>query len=241
MIRVAAIADMHFSETSGGSLRRYWSAINEAADILLIAGDLTTHGEPEQAMVLVEELAVVHVPIVLVLGNHEYQGGKEAELRRRLEARKLTVLEGERIELQINGHRLAVAGTKGFGGGFAGACGTAFGEPEMKAFVRHTERLAGVLEAELAGSTAEFRVALTHYSPIKETVMGERLEIFPFLGSYLLAEAIDRAGADLVVHGHAHHGTHKGVTSRGIPVRNVAMPMLRAPYVLFHLTKGTPS
>jgi Icc-related predicted phosphoesterase len=128
---------------------------------------------------------------------------------------------------------VGVAGTRGFGGGFAGANATDFGEPEMKAFVRLTKSLAEQLEESLSELDADVRVALMHYSPVKDTLRGEPLEIYPFLGSYLLAEAVDRAGADLVLHGHAHRGQEQGVTPGGVPVRNVAQHVIRRPYKLF--------
>jgi len=187
----------------------------------------------------VRELEAVHLPIVAVLGNHDYHSDQAEVVRRKLEERGVTVLEGESTVLDINGERLGIAGTIGFGGGFAGACGHAFGEPEMKAFMHHTEKLAGRLEAQLNSLQADHRIALLHYSPVKDTLVGERLEIYPFLGSYLLAEAIDRAGADLVLHGHAHHGTEKGLTARGIPVRNVAMPLIKRPFEVLNLEKAT--
>jgi Icc-related predicted phosphoesterase len=237
VIRVAAIADVHFSEDSRGRLRDHWSQLHHAADVLLIGGDLTTQGERGQARVLAEELAVVRVPIVAVLGNHDYHSDDEDGVREELERAGAVVLEGEGVTLTINQTTLGVVGAKGFGGGFAGACGSAFGEPEMKAFVRHTERIAARLHDQLSGLEADYRVALLHYAPVKETLAGERLEIYPFLGSYLLAEAIDRAGADLAIHGHAHLGQEKGLTARGIPVRNVALPVLRRPYAVYHLER----
>jgi Icc-related predicted phosphoesterase len=238
---VAAIGDVHFSEDSRGRLRDKWSKIHEAADVLLLAGDLTTHGEVDQIAALAEELEVVQIPVVSVLGNHDYHNNQVGEVRRELERRRITVLEGESVTLSVNGATLGIAGTKGFGGGFAGACGSAFGEPEMKAFVHHTERLAARLEEQLSRLQTDYRVALLHYSPVKDTLAGERLEIYPFLGSYLLAEAIDNAGADLAIHGHAHMGQEKGVTPRGIPVRNVALPVLRHAYAVYHLEKNRKS
>ena len=237
MIRVAAIADVHFSEDSRGRLRDHWSRLHEAADVMLIAGDLTTHGERAQARVLAEEISVVRVPVVIVLGNHDYHSDDQDGVRDELERAGAVVLEGESTTLEINGMRLGVVGAKGFGGGFAGACGSAFGEPEMKAFARHTERIAAQLYDELNGLRADYRVALLHYAPVKETLAGERLEIYPFLGSYLLAEAIDKAGADLALHGHAHLGQEKGVTARGLPVRNVALPVLRRAYAIYNLER----
>lgn len=237
MIRVAAIADVHFSADSRGRLRDHWSQLHNAADVLLIGGDLTTHGERDQARVLAEELSVVQVPVVVVLGNHDYHSDDHDGVREELERGGAVVLEGESITLKINGTTLGIAGAKGFGGGFAGASGSAFGEREMKAFVHHTERIAARLYDELNGLQTDYRVALLHYSPVKETLAGERLEIYPFLGSYLLAEAIDKAGADLAIHGHAHLGQEKGVTARGIPVRNVALPVLRRAYAVYNLEK----
>jgi Icc-related predicted phosphoesterase len=128
-----------------------------------------------------------------------------------------------------------VAGGKGFGGGFAGKCGHAFGEREMKAFIHHTEEVAERLRTALLGLTADVRIALTHYSPSADTLRGEPPEIFPFLGSYLLAEAIDDSGADLAVHGHAHYGTESGTTSGGVRVRNVAQPVIQAAYRVYTL------
>jgi Icc-related predicted phosphoesterase len=237
MIRVAAIGDVHFSEDSRGRLREHWSRVHESADVLILAGDLTVHGEPHQAEVLVDELAEVQVPVVAVLGNHEYHTDNEAEVRRMLERRGVTVLECERTTLEINGETLGIAGAKGFGGGFVGACGHAFGEPEMKAFMRHTERIARCFEDELARLEADHRIALLHYAPVEDTLVGERLEIYPFLGSYLLAEAVDAAGADLCIHGHAHVGREKGLTPRGVPVRNVALPVVRRAFAVYHMEK----
>ena len=146
----------------------------------------------------------------------------------------MTVLEGETTTVDVDGARVGIAGTKGFGGGFAGACGTDFGEPEMKAFVRHTMALAEGLEHGLRSlEGCDVRVALLHYSPVRDTLAGERAEIFPFLGSYLLAEAVDHAGADLALHGHAHAGVEKGVTPGGVLVRNVAQPVIKHAYNVY--------
>lgn len=238
MIRVAAIGDVHFSEDSKGKLRNYWKRLGDSADLFLIAGDLTTHGEPEQVRVLAEELQAVEIPIVAVLGNHDYNSDQSKQVRRELERNRIMVLECESVTLSVGGVTVGIAGTKGFGGGFAGACASPFGEREMKEFIYHTAHLANRLEEELKRLKTDYRIALLHYSPIKETLEGERLEIYPFLGSYLLAEAIDNAGADLVLHGHAHHGREKGITPGGAPVRNVALPVLRHAYAVYHLEKS---
>jgi Icc-related predicted phosphoesterase len=235
VIRIAAVGDVHFAEDSIGSLAPYWARLGRHADVFLLVGDLTNFGTRAQARALADELAAVEVPMVAVLGNHDFHADEPEAVREALEAVGVVVLEGGAITLEIGERTLGIAGVKGFGGGFPGACGHAFGEPEMKEFMRLTERSAADLERALGALQADFRVALTHYSPVKDTLAGERLEIYPFLGAFQLAEAIDRAGAHLAIHGHAHHGAERGVTPRGVPVRNVAMPLLRRPYGLYCL------
>jgi Icc-related predicted phosphoesterase len=236
VIRIAAVGDLHYGEGSRGILRPGLEHLPDRADLLLLAGDLTRSGKPEEVQVLADELRGVPIPMIAVLGNHDYHAGREAEVRRVLEAAGVRVLEGEGTTVDVDGLRVAIAGTKGFGGGFRGAHGSDFGEPEMKAFVGHTRMLSERLGRALTGlDAADLRIALLHYSPIEGTLEGERLEIYPFLGSYLMAEAVDNAGADLVVHGHAHHGTEKGRTPAGIPVRNVAQPLIRHAYNVYTL------
>jgi Icc-related predicted phosphoesterase len=233
VIRIAAMADVHFGTNAVGTLRPHLRHLAEQADLLLIAGDLTRVGDPAEARLLLDELRELPVPIVTVLGNHDHHAGRVGEIVAALEEAGVHVLEGDGITLDIGGERVGIAGVKGFGGGFLGACASDFGEPEIRAFVGHTRERAARLEVALASLRCERRVALLHYSPVPETLQGERLEIYPFLGSYLLAEAIDRAGADLVLHGHAHAGSERGVTAGGIPVRNVAQPVLRRAYAIY--------
>lgn len=235
MIRVAAIGDLHIAEDSGGQLAPHWPALAREADVLLLAGDLTNFGNLQQARVLQEELADLPIPAVAVLGNHDYHAGNPDCVSDALREVGISVLEGDTVSMKLEGCTLGIAGAKGFGGGFPGACGHAFGEPEMKAFMHLTDAAADSLERGLRSLQTDYRLALMHYAPVKDTLQGERLEIYPFLGSYRLAEALDRAGADLAVHGHAHHGCEKGLTPGGIPVRNVAMPLLRRPYVVYEL------
>ena len=238
MIRIAAVGDLHYGIGSPDILRPGLQSLPLRADLLLLAGDLTRCGGPDEVKALASDLRTVQIPVVAVLGNHDYQSDRADDVRRQLEAAGVTVLEGEATTLEIDGVRVGVAGTKGFGGGFRGAHGSDFGEPEMKAFVGHTRMLAERLEAALNSLDADLRIALLHYAPIEATLEGERLEIYPFLGSYLLAEAVDNAGADLVLHGHAHHGTEKGRTAAGIPVRNVAQPVIRHAYNIYTLSAG---
>jgi Icc-related predicted phosphoesterase len=239
MIRIAAVGDIHVAEDTHGRLRPHWLELDAHADVLLLAGDLTNIGNRAQTEVLVEELRDLPVPVVAVLGNHDFHCGNPHGVREALESIGITVLEGESVTLDIAGCKLGIAGAKGFGGGFTGACGHKFGEPEMKTFMQVTENEARRVEENLRSLRADYRVALLHYAPVKDTLSGERLEIYPFLGAYQLGEALDRAGADLALHGHAHHGTEKGVTPGGIPVRNVAMPLIKRPYAVYTLSKAT--
>jgi Icc-related predicted phosphoesterase len=238
MIRVAAVGDLHVGEDSRGLWARHLQRLAREADVLLLAGDLTQSGGGVEATVLAEELRAVPIPMVAVLGNHDYHSGAPGTVTRLLTEIGVRVLEGTGTVVEAGGARIGIAGTKGFGGGFAGACGSEFGEPEMKAFIRHTQLLADRLQQALAALEADVRIALLHYSPIPATLQGERLEIYPFLGSYLLAEAIDRVGADLVLHGHAHAGSERGVTPAGVRVRNVAQPVIRSAYRVYCFDGG---
>ncbi|MFP5317654.1 MAG: metallophosphoesterase [Acidimicrobiia bacterium] len=235
MIRVAAVGDVHAGLDSGGCLRPHFEHVSERADVLLLAGDLTRHGDPAEAAVLVDEVRDLGVPTVAVLGNHDHHSDSGDRITGQLLEAGICVLEGESTVVAVNGATVGVAGSKGFGGGFAGACATDFGEPQMKAFIGHTRGLAERLGSALGALDTDVRIALLHYSPVEDTLRGERLEIYPFLGSYLLAEAIDRVGADLVVHGHAHAGVEKGMTPGGVHVRNVAQPVIKHAYHVYCL------
>jgi Icc-related predicted phosphoesterase len=232
-IRVGAVGDVHIDADVQGRFRPALDDIADHADVLLLAGDLTRHGTPEEAQCVAREFGELGVPVVAVLGNHDYHADRVTEITGILQAAGLTVLEGEATIVETENGRLGVAGAKGFGGGFAGRCATAFGEPEMKEFVRHTEFSASLLTKALASLECDVRVALTHYAPVPDTLQGEPLEIYPFLGSYLLAEAIDAVPTQLAIHGHAHTGVERGVTPGGVPVRNVAHPVIRQAYSVF--------
>jgi Icc-related predicted phosphoesterase len=233
VIRVAAVGDLHVGVDSAGRLAPRLAGLADHADVFLLAGDLTHRGRPEEAKVLADELRGVGVPTVAVLGNHDYHSDEQDALTEVLEEAGIHVLEGATVVVEVRGRRVGIAGSKGFGGGFAGASASDFGEPEMKAFVAHTRTLAGRLERALGRLQADRRIALLHYSPVAETLAGEPREIHAFLGSYLLAEAVDRAGADLVLHGHAHRGSRTGTTPGGVPVRNVAAPVIGRAYEVF--------
>lgn len=243
MIRVAAVGDIHFGADSAGTLRPHLADIDEQADVFLLAGDLTRLGDPDEAAVLAEELRGLPVPIVAVLGNHDYHSDREKEVVDVLADAGVEVLEGTSTVIDVAGTPVGIAGVKGFGTGFPGASGSDFGEPEMKAFVRHAQQAAESLREaleELAAAGVERRVALMHYAPTEGTLRGERLEIYPFLGSYFLGEAVDRVGADVAIHGHAHGGTEKGFTPGGILVRNVAQAVINRAYNVYCLDCDVP-
>jgi Icc-related predicted phosphoesterase len=233
MIRIAAVGDVHLAEDTRGSLRDALHELPERADVLLLAGDLTRHGSLDEALVVADEFGDLAVPVIAVLGNHDYHSDQEKAITELLTGRGVTVLDGTGVVLEIGECRLGVAGVKGFCGGFAGKCASAFGEPEMKQFILPTLDAAERLRSALLGLDADARIALTHYSPVVDTLRGEPPEIHPFLGAYQLAESIDEAGADLAIHGHAHFGTEHGITPGGVRVRNVAQPVIRAPYRIY--------
>jgi len=235
VIRVAAVGDIHVGAEPDDGLARDIATLHECADLLLLAGDLTRCGTADEARNLTKVLQTAEVPIVAVLGNHDHHADEVGALTAELEGAGVTVLEGSTTTIDVDGSVVGVAGAKGFGGGFADACASEFGEPEMKAFVRHTRDVADRLRDGLRALGTARRIALLHYSPVEATLHGERLEIYPFLGSYLLAEAVDDGGADLVVHGHAHRGSERGVTPGGVPVRNVARPLIQRSFRLFEL------
>jgi len=237
VIRVAAVGDLHIGDDGSARWRDALKPVSDDADLLLLAGDLTRIGTVEEGAAVASALELVSIPTFAVLGNHDYHGGCERELWRMLAARGVRMLEGTAVALEVGSTRIGIAGSKGFGGGFANACGSDFGEPEMKAFIRHTATLSAGLQRALVSLDVDLRVALLHYSPIPETLRGEHLQIYPFLGSYLLGEAVDAGGADLVVHGHAHAGSEKGTTPGGIAVRNVAQPVIHSAYRVYCLTE----
>ena len=223
-MRIAASADLHFTPQSYAKLKDQFERVRDEADLLILAGDLTNYGKPEEMEPLLNVLVRLRLPTVVVLGNHDYECGKEEELHRMLIAGGVKVLDGSGYERDGVGF----AGTKGFIGGFGRGMLTAFGEREIKEFVRASVDEAMKLERAMSQLRAKKRVIVVHYSPIAETIQGEAPEIFPFMGTSRLAEVIDRHGADLVVHGHAHNGKPDGRTAGGVPVHNVAISLLQA-------------
>ncbi|MDZ4676766.1 MAG: metallophosphoesterase [Oligoflexia bacterium] len=237
MIRIAAAGDIHFDRNSQGKFKPHLENLNQKADLLLLAGDLTQTGHAEEANILAKELHNSPVPVFAVLGNHDFHTDQVPEVCKILESANVNVLENKTCVVEVQKSAVGIVGLKGFGGGFMGACGSDFGEKEMKAFIHHTKILAHGLHDSLLAMKTDYKIVLMHYSPIPGTLTGEKKEIYPFLGSYLFAEAIDAAGADIVFHGHAHRGIEKGVTPGGIPVRNVAQPVIRHIFNIYTLNK----
>jgi hypothetical protein len=223
-MRIAATADLHHSAQKLGILKEQLGRVRDEADILVVAGDLTNFGRPEEMEPLVNVLVRLRIPTIAVLGNHDYESGQEAELSRMMTSEGIKVLDGTGYERDGVGF----AGTKGFIGGFGRGVLTAFGEPEVKAFVKASIDEAMKLERAMSQLRTARRVVVLHYAPIAATVAGEAPEIYPYLGSSRLAEVVDRHGADLILHGHAHHGSLNGKTTAGIPVHNVAITLLQA-------------
>jgi Icc-related predicted phosphoesterase len=221
-MRIAATADIHFSPQSYDRIREPLARVREEADVLVIAGDLTNYGKPEEMHSLLNALVRLRIPIVAVLGNHDYESNQEQELMKLMTAEGIKVLDGSSYERDGVGF----AGAKGFVGGFGRGVLTAFGEKEIKAFVQASVDETMKLERALSMLRTPKIVIVTHYAPIAETVNGEPMEIWPYLGSSRLSEVIDRHGAVLALHGHAHHGRPDGKTTGGVPVHNVALSLL---------------
>ena len=223
-MRIAATADLHFSASHHSVLHSQLSRVRDEADVLVLAGDLTNYGLPDEMEPLLNVVVRSRIPTIAVLGNHDYESGKQVELMRMMSAAGIKVLDGTAYERDGVGF----AGTKGFVGGFGRGVLTAFGELEIKQFVQASIDETLKLERALAQLRTPKRVVVIHYSPIAATVQGEAAEIFPFLGTSRLGEIVDRHGADLVLHGHAHHGQLEGKTTGGSPVYNVAITLLQS-------------
>lgn len=221
--RVAAVGDLHCTKASAGAFAPWLETVNTRAEALLLCGDLTDYGTAEEAQVLVKELSVVRIPILAVLGNHDYESGKREEVVEVLRAGGVRVLSGESCVIGETGF----VGAKGFAGGFGSHTLGFWGEPTTKRFVQEAVDEALLLESGLARLRSPRRVVLMHYAPIESTIAGEPVAIHPFLGCSRLEEPLLRYPVDAVFHGHAHRGTLEGRTRNGVPVYNVALPLLK--------------
>jgi Icc-related predicted phosphoesterase len=237
-MRVAAIGDLHVGTDSRGLIAPGFADIDQRADVLLLAGDLTRTGATDEIDVFIDELADVTIPKVAVLGNHDHHADLAELIVARCQAAGIDVLDGSSVVVRNETANLGIAGIKGFAGGFPGTSISAFGEPEMKRFATcarlDAERLEHAM-CDLDDLGLDHVIVLLHYSPVRATLDGEPLEIYPLLGNGHLAEVVDRHSVDLVVHGHAHHGVEFGTTPGGVPVRNVAQPVIRSCYRIYRL------
>lgn len=223
-LRIAATADLHYGKHSRGTLHEVFAEISSVADVLLLCGDLTDYGLPEEAEALIADIrSAVKIPMLAVLGNHDFESGQAEVVCKVLDDAGINVLDGEATEVAGVGF----AGVAGFGGGFGRRMLNAWGEPLIKQFVQESIAHAVRLEQALAKLETEQRIVVLHYSPIRATLKGEDPEIFAFLGSSRLEEPINRFRVEAVFHGHAHNGVVEGKTSTGIPVYNVSAPALR--------------
>jgi Icc-related predicted phosphoesterase len=224
--RVAAVGDIHVKESDKGKWTDYFKEVSKQADVLLICGDLTDTGDESEAQVLSEELRACSIPVVGVLGNHDFEKGRHKLIRQIVQKENIHILDGESVVI----NQIGFAGVKGFGGGFDNHMLSMFGEGAMKAFVQESVDEALRLDRALARLDAEYqcdkKIAIMHYSPVKDTVIGEPEVIYPFLGSSRLAEPLNRRQVLAAFHGHAHVGSLEGKTSSGVSVYNVAKPIL---------------
>jgi len=218
LIRVAAIGDLHVRDDNGSSYRELFAEISREAEVLVLAGDLTDLGKPKEAEILAQDLKTCAIPVVGVLGNHDYECGCAEEVSHILRDAGMKILDGQSVE--ING--VGFVGVKGFAGGFGRRMLGSFGEPAMKQFVSEVMNEALRLENAMRQVRARRSLVVLHYAPVPDTIESEPLEIYPFLGSSRLAETIDRFKVSAIVHGHAHRGRYEGRTPGGQPVYNVA-------------------
>ena len=241
-LRLAAVGDIHYTKSAQGSFQALFQRIAETADVLVLPGDLTDYGLADEARVLAKDLSAVKIPVVAVLGNHDFESGEEREVTQILSDAGVHMLDGDSWEFRGVGF----AGVRGFCGGFGRGALGAWGEKIIKDFVNEALHEALKLESALAKLTAEHRIVVMHYAPIRATVEGEPPEIFPFLGSSRLEEPLSRFDVTAVFHGHAHKGAPEGATQSGIPVFNVAHTVLKAcypgqpPFRLFEVHASPP-
>lgn len=233
--RLAAVGDLHCSETSAGSYRYTFEDLNLRADALALCGDLTSRGKMSEIEVVLENLAEVRIPVVAVLGNHDYHEQNNHRFHDHLESAGVTVLDGDSMMLTIDNRTVGFAGAKGFAGGFGRRALPDFGEEIWRAFYRETLSEADKLRRALVSLETDLKIAVLHYAPILSTLTGEDPQIYAFMGSSELAKAIDDGAADLALHSHAHFGQETGSTPGGVPVYNVSEPLIGRSYAIFEL------
>jgi Icc-related predicted phosphoesterase len=242
-LKIAAVADVHIKETSKDSLKKIIQSIGKEADIFLLCGDLTNFGQPQEVDILTEVFSQLNIPVLAVFGNHDYESDQQDILRKKLLEHNVIVLEGTEYIFEKGDRKIGFTGVKGFGGGFNPNMWGRFGEKAQKAFYDAIESEVQKLENglnTLQSQEVEGTFVLLHYSPIRKTVEGDIVEMYPFLGSSRLEEVIDRYRLTAVFHGHSHFGKPEGATAKGIPVFNVALPLMQKlspdkPYKIFEI------
>lgn len=240
-LKIAAIGDIHVKETSRGVYQTLFEDISKNADALVLCGDLCDLGLVSEAEILVKELAACTIPVIAILGNHDYENNKQDEIVKMLKENKVQIVHGVEYILEHRGKKYGFTGVKGFGGGFRPSMWGRFGEPEQKAFydaiAGEVQQLENGLNRLMRTADLEKMFVVLHFAPVRDTLHGELPELYPFLGSTRLEEVIDRYPVAAVFHGHAHFGYPKGKTEKGIPVYNVASPIMqktspKQPYAL---------
>jgi Icc-related predicted phosphoesterase len=234
-IRVAAAGDVHCADANRAETARAFAEIDGTVDLILLAGDLTTHGEPDQGAVLADACRGLDTPVIAVLGNHDWHVNRVPELVEVLEDAGIQVLERSHEIRQIAGVEVGIVGVKGHVGGFPGCYLPDFGEPDLRAVYRHATAEVEALEAGLkAVETCPLRIAMLHYAPTSETLHGEPEPIWAFLGTDRLAGPLVHHHPDLVIHGHAHAGSFEGRLG-DVPVFNVSVPVMKRDFWVFEL------
>jgi Icc-related predicted phosphoesterase len=234
-LRIAAAGDVHCSEHNHDEIRRAIESVHGQADVVLLAGDLTTHGEPDQGALLAEACAMLDVPVLAVLGNHDWHADRTDELTAALAQGGIRVLDREAVTYDIGGHQVGIVGLKGFVGGFAGSHLPDFGEPLLRTVYRETSLDVEALDRGLREiAVCPTRIVLLHYAPVEQTINGEPPGIWAFLGTDRLAAPIAEHEPDLVLHGHAHAGTFQGAIADS-PVYNVSVPVMKRNFWLFEI------
>jgi Icc-related predicted phosphoesterase len=241
LLRIAAAGDLHCSGEESDRIATAITALAPSVDLLLLAGDLTTHGQPEQARQLAQACATVACPVFAVLGNHDWHANRVPELVELLEGGGIRVLQRGWETCSIDGHGVGIVGAKGFVGGFAGSHLPDFGEPLLREIYAETSADVEALEAGLrAVELCPTRIVLLHYAPTEDTRAGEPEGIRPYLGCDRLAAPIAEHEPDMVLHGHAHAGTFEGAIGN-VPVYNVAIPVTGRDFWLFELDVSVPA
>ncbi|MEO8286339.1 MAG: metallophosphoesterase [Chloroflexota bacterium] len=235
MIRLAAVSDLHFKSSEIGSVKTRLFGVNDTADLLLLPGDLIDSGTADDARLLVRELEDITLPILAVVGNHEFSAGMIGQVLDIYRQSGIRLLDGDAADFIIRRESIGVVGTRGCRGGFGESALQPTYEPEVSYWLDVAEAEVLKIESGLGSIITDYRVVMTHFSPVRGTLEGEVPEEIPFYGSGMLCEPVDRLGADVIIHGHSHKGQQRGTSPGGIPVYNVAATVIPAPYIIVEL------